>query len=146
LARHRSATKSTAPKPGCGSAHCPRLSLPKSCTGLGVVTENARAPSASAAASPAPSQKPTVASPRRWRTILAAADLLVRPGSAQDPLRGILQAARAGELDAKRLDKMLAAAQQQNADMYRQEVGTRAEGLLVEDFRRALADAAPTKS
>jgi hypothetical protein len=75
--------------------------------------------------------------------LLSAADLLMRPSATQDPVRGILDAALAGELDAKHLDSLIvdAAAQQQIA-AYRQELRSRAERVLVQAFAAALKNGA----
>jgi hypothetical protein len=75
--------------------------------------------------------------------LLSASELLMRPGAAQDPIRPILDSALAGQLDEKRLDKMLVdAAQQQQIANYRQELRARAERVLVQRFHEALADGA----
>jgi hypothetical protein len=75
--------------------------------------------------------------------LLSTADLLMRPAAAQDPVRGILDAARAEKLDEKTLDKLIAdAAQQDQIVEYRQGVGARAERLLVEEVHAALKSGA----
>jgi hypothetical protein len=54
---------------------------------------------------------------------------MMRPAATQDPTRAILNSALAGELDAKKLDKLIVdAVQQQQIANYRQELRTTASG------------------
>jgi hypothetical protein len=74
-------------------------------------------------------------------SLLSAADMLTQPSATQDPLQPLLDAAMAGQLDKRKLDKMVAeAAQQQQNNAFRGELATRAERVTVERIHEALAD------
>ena len=75
------------------------------------------------------------------RHILSAAALLASHSATLAPARAVVDAARSGQLDAKRLDKLIAeAALAQMIANYRGELRRDSERLFVAEFHRALAD------
>ena len=75
--------------------------------------------------------------------LLSITELLMAPGAASDPLGPVLDAAMAGQLDQRKLDKMLAdAATQTQIDSYKQDLRPHAERAIVRRFHRVLRDGA----
>jgi hypothetical protein len=71
--------------------------------------------------------------------LLSTADLLMAPGAAAAPLQPVVDAALRGELDQRKLDKMLdAAAQQAAAANFRKELRQIAEPAVVQAFHQEL--------
>ncbi len=81
--------------------------------------------------------------PAALQHLLSAADLLMAPGSTQAPIRPIVDSALRGELDAKKLEKLIAdAADQVAIANYRKDLRQIAEPVLVEQLHRELQSGA----
>jgi hypothetical protein len=77
--------------------------------------------------------------PAQIQHLLAAHDLLSRPGAAESPERAILTHALDGTLDTRTLEKLLpAAATAQLVDGYRRDLAGRAEHVLLGQVHREL--------
>lgn len=83
------------------------------------------------------------AAPAVLHRLLDAADLLVEQPAPPDPVRPVIDAAVAGELDEERLTALLAeASRDASAADYRAHIRARCESALVDRFFRALCDGA----
>ena len=81
--------------------------------------------------------------PEPLERLLSIAELLMAPGAVSDPLKPVLDAAMQGQLDQRKLDKMLAdAATQTQIDSYKQDLRPHAERAIVQRFHKALRDGA----
>jgi hypothetical protein len=81
--------------------------------------------------------------PAPLQHLLSAAELLMAPGATGAPIRPIVDAALRGELDEKKLDKLIAdAAHQVAIANYRKDLRQIAEPVLVEQVHRELENGA----
>ena len=79
--------------------------------------------------------------PEQLERLLSIAELLMAPGAVSDPLKPVLDAAMQGQLDQRKLDKMLVdAATQTQIAAYKQDLRSRAERAVTQRFHKALRD------